>query len=81
MSERENVTISLPLNLVREAKHLAIDHGVSLSRFVAMILEERVRADRQYQVARERQLKLMREGLDLGIGEQAPWSRDELHER
>ena len=38
-----NVTLSLPDDLLREARHLAVDQGVSLSRFVAMSLEHRPR--------------------------------------
>lgn len=30
-----NVTISLPESLLREVRHLAVDRGLSLSRFLA----------------------------------------------
>lgn len=47
----QNVTVALPADLVREARHLAVDQGVSLSRFVAMLIEERVAADLEYRAA------------------------------
>ncbi len=75
-----NVTLSLPDDLLREARHLAVDQGLSLSRFVALSLEERVDAIRRYGVARDRQLDLLDHGLDLGTHGRAAWSRDALHE-
>lgn len=76
-----NVTLSLPDDLLREARHLAVDEGVSLSRFVAMSLEQRVEAVRGYRAARDRQLLLLDQGLDLGTNGAATWSRESLHER
>ena len=78
---RQNVTVSLPADLVREARHLAVDRGVSLSKFLALLLEEQVEATRQYRQARDRQLELLDRGLPLGTRGEAGWSRDELHER
>lgn len=79
--ERSNVTISLPADLLREARHLAVDQGVSLSRFLAQLLEERVEAARRWREARNRQRRLLEKGLPLGTGGQIGWSREALHER
>ena len=76
-----NVTLSLPDQLLREARHLAVDEGVSLSRFVAISLEQRVAAVRGYRAARTRQLRLLAQGLDLGTRGTTTWARDSLHER
>ena len=76
-----NVTLTLPEDLLREARHLAVDEGVSLSRFVARSLEQRVHAARAYRIAQQRQLRLLREGIELGTGGQATWRRESLHER
>jgi hypothetical protein len=75
-----NVTLSLPEDLLREARHLAVDEGVSLSRFVARSLEQRVEAVRGYRLARERQLRLVRQGLELGTQGTVTWARESLHE-
>ncbi len=64
--ERGNVTISLPADLIREARHLAVDRGVSLSRFLAEILEERIETTRRRRAARDRQRQLLEKGLALG---------------
>jgi len=76
-----NVTVSLPEDLLRQARHLAVDEGVSLSRFVAVSLEQRVEAVRGFRAARERQLSLLRTGFDLGTHGRVEWSRESLHER
>ena len=76
-----NVTLSLPEDLLREARHLAVDEGVSLSRFVALSLEQRVEAVRGYRMARERQLRLLCQGLELGTQGTVTWARESLHER
>jgi hypothetical protein len=78
---QKKVTVSLPADLVREARHLAVDRGVSLSKFLALLLEEQIEATRQYRQARDRQLELLERGLPLGTRGEAAWSRDELHER
>jgi hypothetical protein len=78
---RQNVTVSLPADLVREARHLAVDQGMSLSSFLAMLLQERVEARRAYHQARERQVRRLEQGLPLGTQGKVSWGRDELHER
>ncbi len=78
---RQNVTVSLPAELVREARHLAVDEGLSLSSYLATLLQERIESVRAYRQARDRQLRLLERGLALGTHGKAPWSRDELHER
>jgi hypothetical protein len=77
----QNVTLTLPSDLLREARHLAVDRGVSLSRYLALVLEERVEAARRYRQARARHQRLLDEGLPLGTGGTVAWTRDELHER
>jgi hypothetical protein len=75
------VTLTLPADLLREARHLAVDQGMSLSRFLAHLLAARVEETRRYKEARERQKRLMRAGLSLGTNGQIAWSREELHAR
>jgi metal-responsive CopG/Arc/MetJ family transcriptional regulator len=79
--EHQNVTVSLPSDLLREVRHMAVDEGVSLSRFVALLLEQEVEARQQFRSARERQMSLLRQGLPLGTRGSVDWDRAELHER
>ncbi len=77
----QNVTLALPADLLREARHLAVDQGVSLSKFVALILAARVETLRRYGQAKEQQQFLLATGLPLGTHGQITWKRDEVHER
>jgi post-segregation antitoxin (ccd killing protein) len=77
----QNVTISLPGELITQAKHLAVDEGVSLSRFVAKALEREVRTAADRRAALERLLKALETGFDLGTGGKITWDRDSLHDR
>ena len=79
--KQRNVTLSLPDDLLREARHLAVDHGLSLSRYLSLLLEEQVESARQYRAARDRQLQLLEKGLNLGTQGKITWTREELHER
>jgi hypothetical protein len=76
----QSVTITLPREVILEAKHEAVDEGLSLSAFVAKILEERLEKATTYRRAMEREKKAMREGVGSIMGE-VTWTRDELHER
>jgi hypothetical protein len=80
-AEQQNVTVSLPAGLLREARHLAVDRGVSLSRYIALLLEEDVEGRRRYQAAKERQAAVLEAGLPLGTHGAIGWGRSDLHER
>ena len=79
--DRLNVTVSLPADLVKEARHLAVDKGLSLSAYLADLLEEQVRAGQEYRAAREAGLARLRKGYPLGTNGKITRTRDELHER
>ena len=80
--ELRNVTLTLPADILRRARHLAVERGLSLSRLLAEELEQLVVKDDEYEAAQKRALARMRKGFDLGFKDQRiPWSRDELHER
>lgn len=79
--EYQNVTLSLPKDILRKAKHIAIDRQTSLSGLLAKTLEEIVHQEEAYQQAKQRQLSAMKKGFDLGLKGKRTWARDELHER
>jgi hypothetical protein len=79
---QKNVTLTVSEETLRKAKHLAIERGISLSKFLSEHLETLVARDEKYEEARRRSVARMRRGLDLGIGDDGiQWSRDDLHER
>jgi len=77
----QNITLSLPEEDIREARVLAARLGTSVSQLLARMLRELVEKETGYAAARERSLARLHEGLDLGTGGQADWSRDSVHER
>ncbi|MBO0824071.1 MAG: ribbon-helix-helix protein, CopG family [Actinobacteria bacterium] len=77
----QNITLSLPEEDLREARILAARRGTSVSQLLARMLRETVERETGYDAARRRSLSTLSEGLELGTGGHATWSRDEIHER
>lgn len=77
----QNITLSLPEDDLREARILAASRGTSVSQLLAQMLKDLVEQETGYARARDRSLTRLREGMDLGTGGQASWSRDSIHER
>lgn len=71
-ADRQNVTLSLPRNLLRTLRHRAVDQGTSLSGFILQILRKEVEEKEGYALAMERQARLMRnQVIFLPSGSQA----------
>lgn len=79
--KRANVTLALSEDLLRRARHLAVERGLSLSALLAEELRRLVENDERYEVARHRALARMGKGVLKGLSRQIDWTRDELHER
>ena len=81
MTDTQNVTLSLPRALLKEARLLAVERGTSLSGLLSEYLGRAVREDARYDEAQKRIRRRLRRGFDLGTqGSKAP-SRSDLHER
>ncbi len=78
--ERQNVTLSLPKSLLRKAKALAASKEKSLSVLLKESLEEKINEASAYNQARDRQMGLLKRGLNLGTKGRLV-SREELHAR
>jgi len=78
---KQNVTLALPVDLVRRLKVRAAERGTSISRMLTERLEEILNQDDEYERARRRILSDLEHGYDLGTGGKITWTRDELHER
>lgn len=74
-----NITLSLDEDILREARVLAAQQGVSVSAFLRRELARLVEDQRGYGKAREVALRRLARGQSLG-GRPLP-SRDELHDR
>jgi len=79
--EMQNITLSLPKKTLRKIKLIAAQRGTSISRLLTQKLEELAEAESGYAIAKKRQLELLERGFNLGLGNNKPASREELHER
>ncbi len=78
---KQNITLALPEETIREARHLAVERGVSVSRLLAEYLQRLLREDADYDAAMKRAMGRMKKGFRLGSDGKRPASREALHER
>ncbi len=81
MVEKQNVTLSIPKKILRQAKIIAIERDRSLSGLMVELLARLVASEERYLTAKESHLTLLEQGTDMGTGGTVAWSRDSLHER
>lgn len=79
--EKQNITLSLPKDLLNKIKHIAIDKNTSISGLLTSVLEEIVHRDDSYQKAKCRQMLLMEQGFKMGIKNKVHWKREDLYDR
>jgi hypothetical protein len=79
--EKQNVTLSLPKSLLKEAKILAIRMEKSLSQLLVEALEDIIRRNQEYERSKQRHRMILGKGFDLGTRGDIKVKREELHER
>jgi hypothetical protein len=77
--EKQNVTLSLPKDVLQRAKILAIKRNHSLSSMLTDVLTEIVAAEDRYDEARQRSLARM--DAAQALSGDYTWKRESLHER
>ncbi len=81
MIEKQNVTLSLPKNILHKAKIIAIEHDTSLSGLMVELLTNLVEQGDRYAKAKQEHLAWLAQGVDLGTEGNIPWMRESLYER
>lgn len=81
VADNQNITLSLPRKLLKQAKRVAADRDTSVSALMTEALGRLADEDRRYSSARKRALAALRSTRSLGTRGRRSWSRDELHER
>lgn len=81
METTQNVTLAIPKNVLCKAKILAVQRNTSLSGLLTQTLVDLVAHQETFEQARQRNLALLKRGLDLGTQGQATWKREDIHER
>ena len=79
--ERQNITLSLPKDLIQKAKIIAVKNNTSLSGLLSDYLARIANEEQVYQLAQSRHRRLLKTGFDLGLEGKIAWTREELHER
>lgn len=77
--DKQNVTLSIPKELLLQAKIVAIRRNHSLSSLLTSLLAEMVENEEHYEVAKRRSLARLATARSLQ-GDYT-WSRESLHER
>jgi hypothetical protein len=75
------IIVSLSSSNIQILKRLATEKGLSLNDFLTQEIEKWADRQLRYQQAKERQIALMKKGIDLGFQNDQPPSRNSLHER
>jgi len=77
--EKQNVTLSLPRDILKKGKMLAAQKGISLSELVWELLQMAAENEEGYRASAERQIRRMKDGIPLGTKGKISWKRDQLH--
>jgi len=81
MNSTQNITLSIPKDILRKAKIIAVNKNTSLSGLLTQTLIDLVAHQEDYEAARQRSLVMLNNGLDLGTQGSIDWKREALHER
>ena len=75
------MTLSVPREILKRAKRIALERETSLSALLAGLIEQLIMQEDRYADARERALDRLAHPLDVGTRGRAPWTREDLHQR
>jgi hypothetical protein len=79
--EKQNITLSLPKNLLQKAKILAVKRNTSLSGLLSDFIAKITNEEEAYQLAKTRHRRLLKKGFDFELKGRIPWKKEDLHER
>ena len=71
----------MPKELLKKAKAMAASKEKSLSELLRESLEEKIKEASGYKKAKDRQMDLLNQGIDLGTKGRMTITREELHAR
>jgi hypothetical protein len=79
--QRQNVTLALPVAMVKRLRVLAAQRGTSISRLLTDQLHDLLEQHSGHARARRRSLRALEQGWNLGTSGEAAWTRESVHER
>lgn len=78
---KQNITLSLPKELLRKVRLLAVERDTSVSGLLSDTLRHLVENDDAYERAKFHHLRILRTEIDLQTNGNIDWERGDLHER
>lgn len=81
MLEKQTIALSLPKNILRKAKVLAIEHETSVSGLLTDLLTNLIEREDRCQLAKKDYFATLSRATNLATDGEIGWSRDSLHER
>ena len=78
--EKQNITLSLPKDLLQKAKILAVKKNKSLSGLLSEYIARMTNEEEAYQTAKARHRRMLKKGFDFGLNGKISWRREDLHE-
>lgn len=79
--ECQNITLSIPRDILKRVKHLAVERNTSVSGLLSGYLREMVTRDDAYHKAKASQMEMMAQGFYLTDQNKLPWTKEDLHDR
>jgi hypothetical protein len=79
--EKQKITLSVPRDVLLRVKLMAVQRQTSVSSLVTQALTRLVEQGDHYERAKQRHLKVLAHGLDLGTHGEIAATRGELHDR
>lgn len=81
LNKTQNITLSLPKDLLQKIKHIAINKQTSVSGLLTKTLEEIVKKEDLYEKAKLHHIDILENNIDLGTEGKTTWNREDLYER
>jgi metal-responsive CopG/Arc/MetJ family transcriptional regulator len=79
--EKQNVTLSLPVELLQKLRVMAAKRNVSMSSLMMSAISKKILDEDDYDERAKRAIERMKNATDRGTGGKITWTREELHER
>jgi metal-responsive CopG/Arc/MetJ family transcriptional regulator len=79
--EKQNVTLSLPVELLQKLRVMAAKRNVSMSSLMTSAITKKILDEDDYDARGKRLIERMKNATDRGTGGKITWTREELHER
>lgn len=74
----KNITLRMDEQLLKDVKHIAVEHDMSVSAWITQVVKKEAKSDLRYEEAAESIVRMMEEAKDYGG---KTYTRDEMHER